>query len=61
MSKFVPVDDRKLIFDPLKDKAQFDLLIERSINHSRALHALKLFESMRVKCVNSYHVATILR
>ncbi|MEM7259858.1 MAG: lysine biosynthesis protein LysX, partial [Pseudomonadota bacterium] len=34
-------------------------LLERSINHSRALHALRLFESAGVTCVNSYDVASV--
>ncbi len=36
-----------------------DVVIERSINHSRALHALRLFESAGVKCVNSFQVASV--
>jgi [lysine-biosynthesis-protein LysW]--L-2-aminoadipate ligase len=36
-----------------------DVLVERSINHSRALHALRLFESAGVPCINSHKVAQI--
>lgn len=53
------IDDRKLAFNLGKDKFDFDVVIERSINHSRALHALRLFECARVKCVNTSKVATI--
>lgn len=53
------IDDRKLAFNIGKDGFGFDVVIERSINHSRALHALRLFESAGVKCVNSSKVATI--
>ena len=57
--ELVMVDDRKISFNLGKDKFDFDVLIERSINHSRALHALKLFESAGIKCVNNSTVATI--
>ena len=53
------IDDRKLAFNLGKDNFDFDVVIERSINHSRALHALRLFECAGVKCVNTSKVATI--
>ena len=53
------IDDRKLSFNLGKDKFNLDLVLERCINHSRALHALRLFESAGLKCVNSSNVATI--
>jgi [lysine-biosynthesis-protein LysW]--L-2-aminoadipate ligase len=52
------IDDRKLIMD-FSSAPQVDVLLERSINHSRALHALRLFESVGVKCINKHEVATI--
>ena len=55
----VMIDDRKLKFDLKNNKFELDAVIERSINHSRALHALRLFESAGVKCVNTFAVATI--
>ncbi|MCB1740592.1 MAG: lysine biosynthesis protein LysX [Gammaproteobacteria bacterium] len=54
----VMLDDRKLIFD-LRSKPDVDVVVERCINHSRALHGLKLFESAGIKCVNSARVASI--
>jgi [lysine-biosynthesis-protein LysW]--L-2-aminoadipate ligase len=54
----IMIDDRKLILD-FHSAPDIDLLVERSINHSRALHALRLFESAGVRCVNSYRVAQI--
>ena len=54
----VMIDDRKLILD-FHSAPDIDILVERSINHSRALHALRLFESAGVPCVNSYHVSQI--
>ena len=55
----VMIDDRNLIFDLKKNRFKLDAVIERSINHSRALHAIRLFESAGVKCVNSFKVASI--
>ena len=53
------IDDRKLSYNLGKDRFNLDLVLERCINHSRALHALRLFESAGLKCVNSSKVATI--
>ena len=57
--ELVMIDDRKLTFDLGIKSFDFDVLLERSINHSRALHALKLFESSGVKCVNKADVALV--
>ncbi|MBS3945189.1 MAG: lysine biosynthesis protein LysX [Melioribacter sp.] len=57
--ELVLIDDREITFNLGKDKFDVDVLIERCINHSRALHGLKLFEAAGIKCVNSYNVATI--
>jgi len=54
----IMIDDRKLILD-FHTAPEIDILVERSINHSRALHALRLFESAGIPCVNSYHVSQI--
>jgi len=54
----IMIDDRKLIMD-FHRAPDVDILVERSINHSRALHTLRLFESAGVRCVNSYRVAQI--
>ena len=53
------IDDRKLIFNLDNKKFPVDIIVERAINHSRALHALTLFENMGVKCVNTSNVALI--
>lgn len=51
------IDVRKLIFN-LEDKEKpVDIILERCINHSRALHTMMLFENMDLKCVNSSKVA----
>jgi len=54
----IMIDDRQLIMD-FRHAPDIDLLVERSINHSRALHALRLFESAGVRCINSHRVAQI--
>jgi len=57
--ELITIDDRQLVFNLNNNVFELDVLIERSINHSRALHSIRLFESAGVKCVNSYKVATI--
>ncbi len=54
----IMIDDRQLIMD-FHRAPDIDILVERSINHSRALHALRLFESAGVRCMNSHKVAQI--
>jgi len=53
------IDDRDIIFDLQNDHFDLDSVIERSINHNRALHAIRLFESAGVKCFNRGKVARI--
>lgn len=57
--ELVMIDDRNLTFNLGKDTFDFDVVLERSINHSRALHALKLFESAGITCINTSKVALI--
>ncbi len=52
----VLLDDRKLVFD-LQERPDVDVVLERCINHSRAMHALRLFEGVGVPCINRYEVA----
>ena len=54
--ELVMLDDRRLVFD-LATGPEVDVVAERSINHSRAMHALRLFEGAGVRCVNAYDVA----
>ncbi|MDH3689121.1 MAG: lysine biosynthesis protein LysX [Gammaproteobacteria bacterium] len=54
----VMLDDRKLIFD-FHSKPKVDLVLERCINHSRAMHGLRLFENQGIPCVNTSDVARI--
>jgi len=57
--ELVMIDDRELSFSLGRDHFDLDVVVERSINHSRALHALRLFEAAGIKCVNKYSVATV--
>ena len=54
--ELVFLDDRRLVFD-LEERPQVDVVLERSINHSRAMHALRLYEGVGTRCVNAYEVA----
>ena len=54
----VMLDDRKLVFD-LHNGPDVDVVVERCINHSRAMHGLRLLESVGVKCVNTSDVARV--
>lgn len=56
--ELVMLDDRSLQFD-LHSGPDVDVIVERSINHSRALHGLRLFESLGIPCVNKYQVSLV--
>lgn len=51
------IDDREVLFELGDDPPPYDVILERSVNHSRAVFALKLFEDMGIATVNSYQVA----
>lgn len=51
------IDDRELIFELGQSTFPYDLVLERSINHSRALYGLKLLEDAGITTVNTYRVA----
>ncbi len=57
-TELVMLDDRKLTFD-LATAPDVDVVLERSINHSRAMHALHLFEALGIPCINTYDVSRI--
>ena len=54
--ELVMLDDRKMIFD-LATGLEVDLVLERCINHSRAMHGLRLLESAGIRCINSSEVS----
>jgi [lysine-biosynthesis-protein LysW]---L-2-aminoadipate ligase len=51
------VDDREITFRLGNTDKPYDVILERCINHSRALHSLRIFESQGIRCVNSSHTA----
>ena len=55
----VSIDDREQVFDLHRSKYQLDVVIERCINHSRATHAIKVFEGFGIPTVNTYQVAEV--
>ena len=54
----VMIDDRKLISD-LHSAPDVDVVLERSINHSRSMYGLRLLEAVGVHCINAAEVAKI--
>ncbi len=57
--EIVDMDDREIMFDLHNPNYEVDVVIERCVNHSRALHALKILNDKGVKTVNSYKVADV--
>lgn len=55
---FDRIDDREMILDLHHRQWDFDVILERCINHSRALHTLKYLNDCGVKTVNTYEVAS---
>ena len=55
------IDDREVIFDLQNPGAwrDYDVVLERCINHSRALNALKILNDWRIPTVNTSYVASI--
>jgi [lysine-biosynthesis-protein LysW]--L-2-aminoadipate ligase len=57
--ELVKIDDRQQFFDLHQNSFDIDVLIERSVNHSRALHTLKIFQDHGVPTVNTPEVAEV--
>ncbi len=55
--QYEKIDDREQIFNLHQHEYPFDVVLERSIQHSRALYMLKIMNDAGVPTVNSYHVA----
>ncbi len=53
------IDDRERFFDLHENNFGFDVVIERCINHSRAVHAIKIFSDFGIPTVNTYEVAEV--
>jgi [lysine-biosynthesis-protein LysW]--L-2-aminoadipate ligase len=58
---YTRVDDREITlpFDKPVDGWNFDVVLERCINHTRALHALRMLNAWGVPTVNTYSVAEV--
>lgn len=54
---FVKIDDRELILDLHNRTYDYDVVLERCINHSRALHTLKILNDRGVRTINTWEVA----
>jgi len=54
---FDRIDDREIILDLHQRRWDFDVILERCINHSRALHTLRYLNDCGVRTVNTYEVA----
>jgi [lysine-biosynthesis-protein LysW]--L-2-aminoadipate ligase len=55
------IDDRKIILDLHEQDSwsQYGVVVERCINHSRALYALRILNDWGIPTINSYEVALI--
>lgn len=53
------IDDRRLVCQPRRKPIEVDVLLARSLSHSRNLNAVRMFESAGVVCVNSADVIDI--
>jgi [lysine-biosynthesis-protein LysW]--L-2-aminoadipate ligase len=57
--ELVLMDDRRMTFDPGRDRFDVDAVLARSISHSRNLYGLRLLQSAGIPCVNSANVAEV--
>jgi [lysine-biosynthesis-protein LysW]---L-2-aminoadipate ligase len=55
--EFGRIDDREVIFELGRNAFKYDVVLERSINHSRALYGLRLLGDAGIATVNTYAVA----
>jgi [lysine-biosynthesis-protein LysW]--L-2-aminoadipate ligase len=54
------IDDRKIIFDLQSNGWEdYKAVLERCVNHSRALYALRILSDWGIPTINSYQVASI--
>jgi [lysine-biosynthesis-protein LysW]---L-2-aminoadipate ligase len=53
------VDIRDQIFNPETFKADFEVALERSVSNTKGMYAARFLESMGVKVVNKFSVASI--
>ena len=55
------LDDRTLVFDlqNMDRYRQYDIILERSVNHSRALYALEMLNDWGIRTINGAETARI--
>ncbi len=53
------LDDREVLFLLNQRHMDFDVVLERCVNHSRALYALKVLNDWGIKTINTYTVADV--
>jgi [lysine-biosynthesis-protein LysW]--L-2-aminoadipate ligase len=56
---FAIIDDREIVLEIQQNGWNYDVILERCINHSRALYALRIFSDWGLPTVNTYEVANI--
>jgi [lysine-biosynthesis-protein LysW]--L-2-aminoadipate ligase len=56
---YIKIDDDELVFQLNEGRYPYDVVLERSIHHSRALYALKVLNDAGVPTVNTAHVADV--
>lgn len=54
---YTKINDDDVVFDLNAGRYPYDVVLERSIHHSRALYALRAFNDAGVPTVNTYQVA----
>ncbi len=59
--EYEKIDDREVVFTlhQFPPAYRFDIVLERCINHSRALYALKIFNDGGIKTINTAEVARV--
>ena len=54
------IDDRKVVFDLHQNGwRSYNVVVERCVNHSRALYALRILNDWGIPTINTYDVALI--
>jgi len=57
--ELILLDDRELHFSVGIPPVNVDVILGRSVSHSRNLYALRLFESVGIPCINRPHVIDV--
>ncbi len=57
--EFEKIDDRQLSLDLHTETFPWDVVLERAVNHARALHTLKIFNDRGLPTVNTWDVANV--